>query len=594
MVHSRRLRRAALLTVAFAALAFGLLSAAAPDRAARAAQKDEKKDDKKDGKKEYPKPPDEELKLSGAAECQRCHQENNAANVKLYQDTKGFEFIRLWENKVWDVHDLHKTAYLNLLTRRSAKAADNEKPNPTAQKMEDNLRRAGVDTKYRDEKYTVATDTQCLACHASTFRTPNKDIHKNWKADAFLTTDGVGCEMCHGLGSKYLDKHQKSDFGKSETVPGAVKVVPWREWPAEVKKDWGLVNLRDGAEATARCASCHIGNLDDGRFVTHDMYAAGHPPLPPLDLIAYTREQPRHWGLPSEMPYLKNLAEKHAKTAADVFHIRAGESHVARRFAESTIATLHASAVISGQLAAEAKANDDGLDYAAFDCASCHHNLKYPSDRQDRGYSARPGRPLFRPATFALTKIVTEHAAEMPGGENIKASLESLAAVEKELAIAFTNKSYGDAPKVQAAAEKLSKWSADTLKKLAAVKYTPEETKKLLAKVIAATQKPVGDPEVAQLYTWAFETLVLDQSEPSADKKPPAAITELRDKLKDVVVTRLRPNAAFYYEQGVTGGIPGPTVEPVDTRIGARMELFNSFRAAPFKKAFAEAKPFGK
>jgi predicted methyltransferase len=45
------------------------------------------------------------------------------------------------------------------------------------------------------------------------------------------------------------------------------------------------------------------------------MYAAGHPPLPPLDLIAYTREQPRHWGLPSEMPYLKNLAEKHPENA---------------------------------------------------------------------------------------------------------------------------------------------------------------------------------------------------------------------------------------------------------------------------------------
>lgn len=590
--HTRRARRAVGLTVVFATLAFGLLLAAAPERAASARQKDEKKD--------YPKPPaGGKLKLVGAAVCKNCHEQDdpNDPNAKVkeeYMETKGFEFIRLWENKVWSVHDLHRTAYKNLLTSRSVTKKD-EKPNATAQRMEDNLRRAGVDERYKKETYTVATDVNCLACHASVKEPVTKDAHKKWDADSFYTPDGVGCEMCHGHGSLYRDEHQKNDIGKSETVPGATRVVGWREWPPAAKKEWGLVNLRDGAEATTRCASCHIGNLDEGRFVTHDMYAAGHPPLPPLDLIAYTREQPRHWGLPSEMPYLKNLADKHAKTAADVFHIRAGESHVARRFAESTIATLHASAVLSGELAAEAKANDDGLDYAAFDCASCHHNLKYPSDRQDRGYSARPGRPLFRPATFALTRVVAEHTAEMPGGGDLKAALEALAGVEKNLAVAFTNKTYGDAAKVQAASAELGKWSADALKKLAAVKYTPEETKKLLAKVVAATQKPVGDPEVAQLYTWAFETLVLDLDEKAAaDKKPPVAVTELRDKLKDVVVTRLRPNAAFYFEQGVTGGVPGPSVEPVDSRIGARMELFNSFKAAPFKKAFAEAKPFGK
>jgi hypothetical protein len=584
--HSQRTRRAVGLTVAFGALVLGLLTAAAPERTAHSAQP-------KYDKKDFPKPPEGDLELVGAAECQKCHQEKDPREVKLYKETKGYDFIRLWENRVWDVHDLHRTAYQNLLTSRCPEVKDGtNKVNATAQKMEDNLRRAGVDRKYHDEKYTVATDTQCLVCHASTLKTPNKDIHKNWKADAFLTTDGVGCEMCHGLGSKYRDEHQKSKLGKIDTVPGAIRVVPWREWPAEVKKDWGLVNLRNGAEAVTRCASCHIGNLDDGRFVTHDMYAAGHPPLPPLDLIAYTREQPRHWGLPSKMPYLTNLAEKFPEKAEAVFHIRAGESHVARRFAESTLATLHAAAHISGQLAGEAK--DDGLDFAAFDCASCHHNLKYPSDRQDRGYSARPGRPLFRPATFALAKIVTEHAAEMPGGGDFKTALEALATVEKNLAIAFTNKSYGDSAKVQAASAELSKWSAETLKKLAAVKYTPEETRKLLAKVVAATQKPVADPEVAQLYTWAAETLVLALTPEGADEKPPPALTELRDKLKDVVVTRLRPNAAFYYEQGLSGGVPGPSVEPVDTRIGARMELFNSFRAAPFRKAFQEVKLGGK
>ena len=31
------------------------------------------------------------------------------------------------------------------------------------------------------------------------------------------------------------------------------------------------------------------------KFITHDMYAAGHPPLPGFELGAYTRGMPLHW-----------------------------------------------------------------------------------------------------------------------------------------------------------------------------------------------------------------------------------------------------------------------------------------------------------
>jgi hypothetical protein len=327
--------------------------------------------------------------------------------------------------------------------------------------------------------------------------------------------------------------------------------------------------------------------------VIHEWYAAGHPPLPPLDLIAYTREQPRHWGLPSELPYFAGLLAKDPKKAEAVFSIRANESHVARRFAESALASLQSAALLTGQLAAEAK--DDGLDYAAFDCASCHHNLKYPSDRQDRGYAGKPGRPLFRPAAFALARLIVGHAAEMEGGAALKDSLAELSTIEKNLAIAFTNKTYGDGPKVAAASEVLKKWSSGAIQKLAAVRYTPEETKKLLAKVIEATQQSIADPEVAQLYVWAYETLVLDLIPPSKEDGkliPPRSVTELRSKLSGFVVTRLRPDPIFSYE--VPGNMPGENLLPVDARIGARMEIFNSFRDAPFRKAFEGIKPLEK
>jgi hypothetical protein len=578
---ARRLRLMVSLTIFAAGGALGLYS----DRAAppaRAAQKVQPKD--------ALKPPTTDHKYIGAAACQQCHNELKPEENPLYMKTLGFEFVRLWENKVWGVHDLHSTAYKNLLTSNSPQVkAGKAAANPTAERMEKNLRR------YKGDNYTVATDPGCLACHASLKRPVEQSPVEKWTLDSFDTRDGVGCEMCHGHGSTYRFKHQETD----ENAPkpeGATDGVGWREWPPSVKREWGLIDLRDPAVATAQCASCHVGNAREGRFVTHEWYAVGHPPLPPLDLVKYTREQPRHWGLPSELPYFDKLLKKDEKKAASVFHVRKDESHVARRFAESTLATLRESANLGDQLGEAGK--EDGLDYAAFDCASCHHNLKYPSDRQERGYVGRPGRPLFRPAAFALAKIVTAHAAQMEGS-GLKNAPDQLAAAEKKMLEAFASKSLGDPAKIKTAAAELRKWCNDTLTKLAAVRYTPDETKRLLAMVTDATQdpkKPVADPEVAQLYTWAFETLVLDLVPPTKDDKgklvPPKSVTDLRGKLKGLVVTRLRPELDFDYE--VTGGVPGDNLKPVDARIGERMETFNSFRFDSFRKAFQEVKPFPK
>ncbi|QJW93037.1 multiheme c-type cytochrome [Frigoriglobus tundricola] len=580
--QSRRAGRVVGLAGMFAGLALGLLAAASPERTAAAAVPSAQP-------KEIPNPPSTDHKYVGAVVCQGCHNEKDPKENPAYLATKGYEFIRLWENRVWGVHDLHSTAYKNLLTDRTVKNKK-DAPNKTAQKMEDNLRR------FRGESYTVATDKACLACHASVRRQVSDaaPASKWTAAESFSIADGVGCEMCHGQGSGYQQKHQESQEIVNPDPDGPERSVDWREWPPAEKKKWGLVDLRNPVEATTQCASCHVGNTRDGRFVTHEMFAAGHPPLPPLDLIAYTREQPRHWGLPAEMPYLTGLVKKNPKKAEDVFHIRKGESHVARRFVESAVATLRASVVLGGQLASEAK--DDGMDFAAFDCASCHHNLKYPSDRQARGYVGKPGRPLFRPAAFELTKVIIGHAAEMEGGADLKASLSELIAAEQKLATAFTNKTYGDGPKVKEATDELQKWSEDALKKLAAVRYTPAATQGLLAKVVEAAEKPVADPEVAQLYTWAFETLVLDLIPPTKDKegklKPPPEVATLRDKLKTTVVTRLRPDALFHYE--VEGGVPGPNRQPVDERIGARMKLFYSFDDAVFRKAFQDVLPLPK
>jgi hypothetical protein len=578
--HSRRGGRAVALVALFAGLALGLLSATSAPRAAAAprAQKDDK----------APKPPTTDHKLVGAAVCQDCH--NKEEFVKdpppeklpvLTRQTQGNQFIRLWENAVWQGHDLHSVAYKNLLTSNTLKGKG--VANATAERMEKNLRRSRG-----DEKYTVANDVACLACHASVSKAAVvKEPLKTWERKDFNTIDGVGCEMCHGHGSGYQQKHQESELVDNPPAEGPERLVPWREWAPTAKKEWGLIDLRDHVTATNQCASCHIGNLADGRFVTHEMYAAGHPPLPPLDLMAYSREQPRHWGLPNELPYFDKLLKKDAKKAEAVFHVRGGESHSVRRFVESTVAGLAASAVLTGQLAEQSK--DDGLDFAAFDCASCHHNLKYPSDRQERGYLGVAGRPLFRPANFALTKAVLKHAATLD--KDVQASYDALLVTEKQLLESFKQKSLGDTDKVMKATAGIKQWADQTVAKLSKVKYDAAASKSLLADLIALGQQPIADPEVAQLYLWGVETLALAGVDTKTVTELPKPLADLGAKLKPYVVTRLRDDNRYPFE--VKPGGSGPKMSAVDARIGERMEVFNNFKFLAFKKGFEEF-PLGK
>ena len=82
--------------------------------------------------KDYPKPPaGTKVELVGAAICQDCHGNEDPTKKKVFRETRGFEFVRLSENLIWEAHDLHSTAYKNLLTENSIQGTK-DKPNPAA------------------------------------------------------------------------------------------------------------------------------------------------------------------------------------------------------------------------------------------------------------------------------------------------------------------------------------------------------------------------------------------------------------------------------------------------------------------------------
>ena len=179
------------------------------------------------------------------------------------------------------------------------------------------------------------------------------------------------------------------------------------------------------------------------------MYAAGHPPLPPFELAAFMESEPKHWGYPTDarLAFFKDFAAKNPKKTWPLFrfHPENEEAYLARHLATGAIAALDSELrLIAADAAAAADPKSDaGIDYARFDCYACHHDLKYPSDRQARGYEGPPGRPPLKAWVGVLPEVVAKHAEGLENAQ-LKAMAGGFAAKWAAVRKAALAKPYGN------------------------------------------------------------------------------------------------------------------------------------------------------
>jgi hypothetical protein len=311
----------------------------------------------------------------GVAACARCH-DNPTPEDQAQGITK---FVLLTEYTTWAAHDRHEQAYRLLGSE-------------LGRQMNDILAQG-------DPNYDVRQDQRCLSCHA------------NWQAGrprpkAYELTRGVTCEACHGPASEYLALH----FKKS-----------WRTRSSAKKTELGMIDLRDPAVRAELCASCHLGNAAQGKIVTHLMYAAGHPPLPPFELQTFADHMPPHWRTWEE----KTDDFPHRAAMQQMQHYVLGDRVKPKSAMIGAVITMRESlrlfasqtdVLLSNNLTTvppptetvprnAAAAVDDLAPYASaawpelalFDCSACHHDLTTSdiSWRQQRGYREQiPGRPI--------------------------------------------------------------------------------------------------------------------------------------------------------------------------------------------------------
>ena len=486
--------------------------------------------------------------LLSAIHCIQCHSGPGSPGYEAYREAGRTEFITLAEYPVWHEQDLHALAYQHITP--DPKGGPDRTGN-LAWTMQQILK------PHRPEGYAVNTAAECLTCHAVD-RQPGPLTNKV-EADRFFTAAGVSCEACHGLVTdEWLGKHiQKS----------------WRDRTPEEKAAVHQVDLRDPYTRAMKCASCHVGNKAEGKFVTHEMYAAGHPPLPPFELVTFAADAPRHYYTHREN---KALAELPAEPAWKNFHYRKGECAEARSFAVGSVAGFQATMQLLADDAAATAKTGELLDFAHFDCYACHHDLTVPSWRQKRGYRGAPGRPPMRPWAAETLRAVLAHAQ---GADGVNTEKVTQAATDIRGGLVALNKSFDARP--FGVPDEIAKQAAglvapcQTVKQeLAQLVYDPAQTEALYRILAERLRKADGKPgpdglyldhDTAQQAAWGLRVL---QEELQAAKRPAFAPD---------------PQAAAELDKVTALHVRGVKREPVaGERLKARLERINKFDPAVF------------
>lgn len=444
-------------------------------------------------------------RVDGIRSCTLCHGRTGASSELALPDFQ-FEddgFVLLNELVTWAKDDKHYQAYAVLHNDRSKEMA----------------RRLGIveDPKDPNSKSLIHLDARCLGCHSSV---PLKQIPRRDGAPNLASVDtladprynlGVSCEGCHGPSSKL-----EGDKAAGGWAAAHWQDPKWRTMPAGEKyNDYGFWDVRSARSRAKICLSCHVGNVDEGKVVTHEMYAAGHPPLPSFELVGFVAQEPRHW---------RNLEDK-APKIRDAFLKARGEKMEADELRQTRALMVSALMSVSEsmRLSADLIEVPEGAsvsgstwpELANFSCYACHHDLKRDGWRQSRPRTSVPGRPTLHEWPTAMAMIA---AGVMGEQDELKKQMD-------EVQTALNAAPFGENKQLLAATRKLAD-TADTMAVQLEAKVLREaDGKEILKKIATYGSEDLYDYDTARQLVWAYERVYAELLK-KADKSAPAAATE--------------------------------------------------------------------
>ena len=297
----------------------------------------------------------------------------------------------------------------------------------------------------------------------------------------------------------------------------------WRLLSPDQKAAAGMRHLVGTSSQADLCFDCHVGNRSKNMFVTHEMYAAGHPPIPSIELETFCDQMPQHWQSP------KQLYESMSGFAGrdDYFQINypgvVGRANAGQTF-------WNTRKMLVGALTARKKALDlviesanthQWADYSLYDCAACHHELDSISARQLRGFPGAPGRPRQHEWPRTLLQI-----AYIFYGKDTLATTRQL---ESQLEFEFGEQPFGDPERVRPAAEALRDQITAALAEVERKPVTANIARSVLIGLARTPEQELLTYDAGRQVVWAIRTIVKELV--LSGSRPPQRVIEIAGQL---------------------------------------------------------------
>lgn len=432
----------------------------------------------------------------GAGDCLKCHTGGVPKGPDPLLAAAGFgenltddSWVLLDEVKTWITLDRHLQAFTALKNKRSERMGD----------------LLGVKEIHRDKR--------CLACHTGFPLVAMGDDPHLMPAE--LVTDlkvaqGVSCEGCHSPSGDAVSGDAKGWY-----LPHANKEA-WRFLSGGDKSSkFGFTNIRSSVTRSRLCLSCHLGNAGEGKIVTHEMYAAGHPPLPGFELQTFAQQMPKHWrDFDKKSDAVRD--EFLRRNADDVYgreSFKLDNLHETQAALVAALVSYSENLKLAGALAdtnlKTPVIKPDWPELSQFECFACHHDLKDKSWRQRRIVRGTPGRPQLRSWPTVLAKL----AIKTLGQEPQELDRQTLS-VEKLL----SDQPFGQQDRWGDAIKPATEWLDQQAVALERQPISREAGVKLLRNIVAMAENEYWDYDSARQIVWLTQVL---RRELASDRSPP-------------------------------------------------------------------------
>ncbi len=224
------------------------------------------------------------------------------------------------------------------------------------------------------------------------------------------------------------------------------------------------------------------------------MYAAGHPPLPGIEIESFADQMPRHWRYLSEkrpdFEFATQFKKQHGQNIATGDSIEWSDDEFPRT-KNLLVAGVMASAHSVDLLAK--LSNDRKLEwpeFAAFDCAACHHDLKANGGWQ-RQFAGIPGRP---PAPYWTRSLAKLGAAYLDLQSQEKWS-ERLATEQQQLQAILDRQPFGIPADLKKRTCQYSGWLRNELANALQIEPLDQEDAKAVLQLLVGFNVAIFDPQ---------------------------------------------------------------------------------------------------